>query len=66
MKFHLLNGLVLLAAVLVVSTLGEPLLTESVRTPLQVMAVALAGVNSCWSACSVPSRARVPPCWSTR
>ena len=45
MKFHLLNGLVLLAAVLVVSTLGEPLLTESVRTPLQVMAVALAGVN---------------------
>ena len=45
MKFHLLNGLVLLAAVLVVSTLGEPLLAESVRTPLQVMAVTLAFVN---------------------
>lgn len=45
MKFHLLNGLVLVAALLVVSTLGEPLLTHPVRLPLQVMAVTLAAVN---------------------
>lgn len=45
MKFHLLNGLVLVAGLLVVSTLGEPLLTDAVRLPLQAVAVVLAGVN---------------------
>lgn len=45
MKFHLLNGLVLVAGLLVVSTLGEPLLTDAVRLPLQAVAVVLAVVN---------------------
>ncbi len=45
MKFHLLNALVLAAGWLVVSTLGEPLLTDAVRVPLQGVAVALALVN---------------------
>ena len=45
MKFHLLNGLVLVAGLLVVSTLGEPLLTDAVRLPLQFVAVLLAVVN---------------------
>lgn len=45
MKFHLLNGLVLVAGLLVVSTLGEPLLTDAVRLPLQFVAVLLAAVN---------------------
>jgi hypothetical protein len=45
MKFQLLNALVLVAGLLVVSTLGEPLLTDSVRLPLQVVAVVLAVVN---------------------
>ena len=45
MKFHLLNALVLVAGLLVVSTLGEPLLTDAVRFPLQGVAVALALVN---------------------
>lgn len=45
MKFQLLNSLVLVAGLLVVSTLGEPLLTDSVRLPLQVVAVVLALVN---------------------
>ena len=34
MKFHILNALVLVAGGIVVSTLGEPLLTDAVRTPL--------------------------------
>lgn len=45
MKFHILNALVLVAGGIVVSTLGEPLLTDAVRTPLLMMAVLLAGVN---------------------
>lgn len=45
MKFQLLNALVLVAGLLVVSTLGEPLLTDSVRLPLQMVAVVLAVVN---------------------
>lgn len=45
MKFQLLNALVLVAGLLVVSTLGEPLLTDSVRLPLQAVAVVLALVN---------------------
>ena len=45
MKFHILNALVLVAGVIVVSTLGEPLLTDAVRIPLLMMAVLLAGVN---------------------
>lgn len=45
MKFQLLNALVLVAGLLVVSTLGEPLLTDSVRLPLQMVAVVLAMVN---------------------
>lgn len=45
MKFHLLNSLVLVAGLLVVSTLGEPLLTDAVRLPLQFVAVLLALVN---------------------
>ncbi len=45
MKFHLLNGLVLVAGLLVVSTLGEPLLTDVVRLPLQGVVVVLAAVN---------------------
>ena len=45
MKFQLLNALVLVAGLLVVSTLGEPLLTDSVRLPLQAVAVVLAVVN---------------------
>lgn len=45
MKFHLFNALVLVAGGIVVSTLGEPLLTDAVRKPLLMMAVLLAGVN---------------------
>ena len=45
MKFHILNALVLVAGGIVVSTLGEPLQTDAVRTPLLMMAVLLAGVN---------------------
>lgn len=45
MKFQLLNALVLVAGLLVVSTIGEPLLTDSVRLPLQMVAVVLAVVN---------------------
>lgn len=45
MKFQLLNVLVLVAGLLIVSTLGEPLLTDSVRLPLQGVTVVLALVN---------------------
>ncbi|MBL6645060.1 MAG: hypothetical protein ISP55_01240 [Flavobacteriales bacterium] len=39
MKFHILNGLTTLAGFILVSTLGEPLLTDAVRMPLQVVVV---------------------------
>jgi drug/metabolite transporter (DMT)-like permease len=45
MKFHLMMAVTTLGAGIVVSTLGEPLLTDAVRTPLQVVVVLLAAVT---------------------
>lgn len=45
MKFHLMMAVTTLGAGIVVSTLGEPLLTDAVRRPLQVVVVLLAAVT---------------------
>ena len=37
MKFHVMNALTAVAGLVMVSTLGEPLLTDAVRLPLQVV-----------------------------
>ena len=39
MKFHVMNALTAVAGLVMVSTLGEPLLTDAVRLPLQVVVV---------------------------
>ncbi|MDB4588557.1 hypothetical protein N9095_01105 [bacterium] len=41
MKFHLMNALTGAAGMILVSTLGEPLLTDAVRLPLQAVVVVL-------------------------
>jgi|GEM_PF-775481 hypothetical protein len=39
MKFHVMNALTAAAGLVLVSTLGEPLLTDAVRMPLQIVVV---------------------------
>jgi hypothetical protein len=45
MKFYMLNALTAAAGLILVSTLGEPLLTDAVRLPLQGVVVLFSAVT---------------------
>ena len=45
MKFYILNALTAAAGLILVSTLGEPLLTDAVRLPLQGVVVLFSAVT---------------------